>query len=153
MSSTPNAVPPPPGGKKSSVGSIVSQHAPAAIGILLLACVAFGMKYVVVASFLSSRRTEQVREHGQPAVAEVLSVRETNVYVNGKPRLRVEVRVIPPDAPEFSLEFTETMQYSNVGKYIEGNLLDVRYDPEKPDVIVVIGLAKPRLPSADERPQ
>lgn len=99
--------------------------------------------FMVVPQIRACQRDEHLREHGKPAVAEVVSIRETGNLYNRKPEVEIELRVQPPDAEAFSLELTKVLEHTELAKYVEGSLIDVRYDPAHPDDVAFVGLAQP----------
>jgi hypothetical protein len=98
--------------------------------------------FVIVSQVRACKREEHLRENGQPAVAEILSIRETGNLYNRKPEVEIELKVMPPEGEAFTLELTKVLDHTEIAKYVEGSLVDVRYDPAQPDDVAFIGLAK-----------
>ncbi len=108
---------------------------------------------VFIPQFRAHQREQHLLEQGQPAVAEIISIRETGNLYNKNPEVEIELRVQPPDAAAFSLEVTKVLEPTELAKYVQGSLVDVRYDPAQPDDVALVGLAKPTAPPAAEPPK
>jgi hypothetical protein len=98
--------------------------------------------FVVVPQIRACQRDQDLRENGKPAVAEIVSIRETGNLYNKKPEVEIELRVQPPDAEPFTLDLTKVLELTELAKYVEGSRVDVLYDPAQPDDVVFVGLAK-----------
>jgi hypothetical protein len=116
---------------------------------IVLSTLIFGLPGFMFVRYLTGpykrefAREQQLLEHGQPVLVEILSIRDTGSTWEGKPIVDIELEVRPLDAPAFTLEVTKVLAFTEIAKYIEGSLIDARYDPAEPDTVALIGLAKP----------
>jgi len=143
MSLPNNSMPPVQAGKSAVKPNKPTWEDLAGIGILILMFL-LPVSIYVVHGWYPAYRDKQVLEHGIPAIAEILSIKETGEdYRSPKPKVKMHLRVHPPDAPVLELSLTTGLTVTELIRYSPGSLVEIRYDPEKPNTAVLIGLAPP----------
>jgi hypothetical protein len=98
---------------------------------------------VFIPQILSHQREQRLLRHGRPAVAELLSIRETGNLYNRNPEVKARLRVQPADGEAFELEVTKVLRMTELAKYTEGSSIEVRYDPARRDDVALVRVAKP----------
>jgi hypothetical protein len=95
---------------------------------------------VFIPQILSQQREQRLVRHGQPAVAELLSIRETGNLYNRNPEVKARFRVQPADGEAFELEVTKVLRVTELVKYTEGSSIEVRFDPARRDDVALVRL-------------
>ena len=107
---------------------------------------------VFIPQICANQRDQQLLEHGQPAVAEIVSVRETGNRYNRQPEVELELRVQPTDGAAFSLAVTKVLSQSELAQYVQGSFVEVRYDPARSDSVALVGPAQPPVAKLEPSP-
>ena len=71
---------------------------------------------------------EKLLKTGEPAKAKILSVSETGVYINNKPRIAIELEVKPQTGLPFNAKIYAVISFLQPLLYQPGVILNVRYD-------------------------
>ena len=143
-----NSTPPASAGKSVAKRSKPTWLDLAVLGVVVLAGLGMLLTLASAMQFMTGHKREFARErhlleHGQPVLVEVLSIRETGGSWNEKPIVEIDLEVRPLDAPAFTLQVTKVLAFTDIIKYVEGSLIEARYDPAEPDTVVFIGVAQP----------
>ncbi|MBV8963096.1 MAG: hypothetical protein JOY67_15115 [Hyphomicrobiales bacterium] len=112
----------------------------ALLGILPIAI--FGI--IILRLWLSQARRRQLLQSGISAPARVLRLWDTGASINDNPKIRVELEVLPTDAPAFRAE--TAFYVSRLGgafAYQPGMMVKVRYDPRKSNPSVTLDEGAP----------
>jgi hypothetical protein len=114
----------------------------------LIPLIGFGFAGILLLPRMCAhQREQQLLEQGSPAVAEILSIRETGNVYNRKPEVKLEIRLQPPTGDVFTLEVKKVFSQTELARYVPGAFVEVRYDPTDPDDAAFV-----RLLDASERP-
>jgi len=114
--------------------------------ILLFVVLPFVVAALVIA-FVSWRssggpapvRTSDVLAHGDPAEADVLSVKALGGFLDVRPMVKMGLRIRVPDASPFELEVTQSIPRGMLSELREGTVVEVRVTPDRATAAVVLG--------------
>jgi hypothetical protein len=119
------------------------------LAMAIIPLIGFGIAAAfLIPQMCSQQREQELLEQGRPAVAEILSIRETGNLYNRKPEVEIQLRVKPAEGAEFSLEVTKVLSQTDLAKYVEGTLVEIRYDPADLDDVAFVKPVKPSAASA-----
>ena len=74
-------------------------------------------------------------KNGLEASAEILEMKDTGVTINNNPYVRLKLRVQPDGQPAYETSIGELV--SRIAFPSVGDTLKVRYDPAKPQDVIV----------------
>lgn len=92
---------------------------PIAIGGFFLVLVAFGR--------LARGGAEKILSDGPAGTCEILSVRETGVFLNQRPRLELQVRITRPDGTVVERTVKRAIGHDLLGRVHPGAVLPIRF--------------------------
>jgi hypothetical protein len=82
--------------------------------------------------------SEELRQNGVPATAEILEIWDTGWTINDNPVIGMKVRVQASDRPAFETRIEKTMvSRIAIPQFQPGRLVPIRFDPKDPTVIAV----------------
>jgi hypothetical protein len=84
-----------------------------------------------------SSRNRRLLRTGVPAVATILGVAESNVFVHNRPVLRFALRVEAPGAAPYDTEASTVVPFSAMGLIRPGARVGVRVDPSQPTKVAI----------------
>jgi hypothetical protein len=103
--------------------------------IVVLSCV---IPFAFVGWLLAgSSRNKRLLRSGVPAVATILGVSESNVFVNNRPVLRFALRVEAPGVAPYDTEASTVVPFSAMGLIRPGAKVGVRVDPSSPTKVAI----------------
>ena len=122
-----------------------------ALELLLLFVVLPFLVAGVVIAFVSWRagggpppiRTSDVLAEGIPGRAEIVSIRSMGGFLDGRPMVRIGLRVTAPDPAPFDLEITQSIPRGLLRDLSTGDVVDVRLTPDHGTGAVVLGGPSP----------
>jgi hypothetical protein len=95
-----------------------------------------GAFYLVLTGilWLIVRRRNRLVNTGVPAMATIISARDTGTMVNNQPRLALEVEIVPEDGRSpYRFETRKVIGHSALGAMRPGATLPVSVDPRRPE--------------------
>lgn len=84
-------------------------------------------------------RHNRLRSTGETAEASILKLQETGVRVNRQPRVKLTLSVRPSMRPAYEAVTHKLISYFEISQYQPGALLEVKFDPNNPQSVVVLG--------------
>ena len=109
-----------------------------AIGAVVLAIVVLSVTIGPVVKRAASQAKTKVK--GRDAVATIRAVADTGVEVNERAQIKLSVWVEPREIPAYAGEFMVTLSAVElVNSYQVGAQIRVRYDPEDPSQLALVG--------------
>jgi len=76
-------------------------------------------------------------ENGIPAKARIVSVRQTNMYVNNQPQIAFTLEVHPPSGTPYQAETKAVIPMVNIPQFQPGVELPVKIHPTDPSKVVL----------------
>ena len=94
--------------------------------------IGIGAFFLLLTGFsrLARAGAESIRNDGPPGTCEILSIRETGVYVNERPRMELHVRLTRPDGTVVETEDTCAIGHDMLGRLQPGAVLPIRFSPD-----------------------
>ncbi|WKB53781.1 hypothetical protein [Eleftheria terrae] len=92
--------------------------------------------YVVYDSLRVERLEREIRNHGRPAVATVLSARQTGSWVANNPELELLLRIQEEGAPARQQQATKIVPLAAAALFQPGVEMRLRIDPKDPGAFV-----------------
>jgi hypothetical protein len=120
------------------------------IAILLVIAVVVGIIALTFGpTMLRDWRELQLKDHGTDATAVLVSIKDTGDRLNEDPVVQFTVEITSPDDANKSWRATiETgMSAVELPKYKVGDQVRVRYDPEHPKHVALMGPFQPSQPA------
>jgi hypothetical protein len=115
------------------------------IAILLVLAVIVGIVALTVGPMmLRDWRELQLKDHGTDATAALLSIKDTGDRHNEDPIVQLTVEVRPESGEPWRATITTALSAVELPKYEVGDTVRVRYDPEKPQHVALIGPIQPQ---------
>lgn len=109
-----------------------------AIGMVLT--VVLGLLAVTVGPWAyQGWREQQILEHGTEATAELLKIIDTGNRSNDNPVVQLSVEVHPEGRGPFRASIETVLSVVDLKNYEVGGQIRVRYDPEDPSQVVLVG--------------
>ncbi|GAC1320721.1 MAG: hypothetical protein NVSMB12_20570 [Acidimicrobiales bacterium] len=84
-------------------------------------------------------RTSDVLREGEPASAEVLTVRNLGTILDVRPMIRVHIRISPAVGAAFELDVTQAVARSEVRRIRVGEQVDVRVLADRSAAALIAG--------------
>lgn len=84
-------------------------------------------------------RTSDVLRDGEPAPAEVLTLRNLGTILDVRPMVRLGLRISPSEGAPFDLEVTQTVSRGGLRQIRVGDRVEVRYLPDRSSAALVTG--------------
>ena len=108
--------------------------------VLLYLVLLFAGVAVLLVAFYSGWLTRpgnynRLMKNGLEASAEILEMKDTGVTINNNPYVRLKLRVHPDGQPAYETSIGELV--SRIAFPSVGDTLKVRYDPAKPQDVIV----------------
>jgi len=88
-------------------------------------------------------RTSEVLATGDPARADVLSIRSMGGLLDARPMVRFGLRIDTPDGADLELEVTQSVPRSVLREVQIGDRVEVRLTPDRSHAAIVLGGATP----------
>lgn len=122
------------------------------IAILLVLAVVVGIVALTFGpTMLRDWRELQLKDHGTDATAMLLSIKDTGDRLNEDPVVQLTVEITPQDGKVWRAQIETAMSAVELPKYKVGDQVWVRYDPEKPQHVALIGpIQPPPTPAASK---
>jgi hypothetical protein len=116
------------------------------IAILLVLAILVGIVALTFGpTMLRDWRELQLKDHGTDATAVLLSIKDTGDRLNEDPVVQLTVEITPQSGGDVWRASIETaMSAVELPKYKVGDQVRVRYDPEKPQHVALIGPLAPQ---------
>lgn len=89
----------------------------------------------VIARLRKGRRKQRLEQHGVPAVIRILQVSQTNVRINDRPLLSIEMEVHPETMSPYQMTKQLAVSEIMIPQLQPGNTLSGIVDPEDPENI------------------
>ena len=105
--------------------------------ILLLLVSLFGLP--LLPDLLQWRRDARILREGTAAKARILEARPTGDEHNDQPEVSLALEVQPAGAAPFSATLVTYLSPVYLPRFQPGAVVDVRFDPEKPSDVVLVG--------------
>ena len=80
---------------------------------------------------------ERLKKCGVQGVATLLSIEGTGIEINGRPQLRLQLRVQSPGQPTFLAEHKQCVSGTELAQLIPGSKLGVLYDPNERSQLIL----------------
>ena len=110
------------------------------IAILLVIAVIVGILALTVGPMmLRDWRELQLKDHGTDATATIVNIEDTGDRHNEDPIVQFTVDVQPESGEPWRAAIETAMSAVELPKYHVGDQVRVRYDPEKPKHVALIG--------------
>jgi len=121
--------------------------------VLLPMLLIFALVAAVFGWFWLAKVRKRARlEHGHPAEAEILEVWDTGLTVN---RINIQVglrlQVNPSLIPSYEVKTRTFVSRLQPTVYCPGMILEVRYDPDNPKRVAIVGIKEGQLKTASEQ--
>jgi hypothetical protein len=84
-------------------------------------------------------RHSRLRANGESAEATIVKVQETGMRVNRQPRVKITLEVRPSMRSPYQAVTHKIVSYFEVSQYQVGAVMDVKFDPNAPQHVVIIG--------------
>jgi hypothetical protein len=82
--------------------------------------------------------TQELREHGVSAQAEIVEIWDTGWTINDNPVIGMKVLVQPGDRPAYEATIEKTtVSRIAIPQFQPGNVIPVRFDPQNPSIVAV----------------
>ncbi len=118
-------------------------------GCVLTLAVLGGTGFLMYKAFGSTFKNmagnRNVIQSGVSAPAVILNVQDTGVTMNDNPQARIRVRVMPMGGEPFEAETTTFVGRFQVGMYVPGASLMVKYDPNDKTKVAIESIAQPGM--------
>lgn len=115
--------------------------------VFVLLCSALISACSMLASYTGEDVNQPVREHGIPAVAEILEVWDTNIRYNHHPVVGFRLRVSLKDGHSYEATTRNAISVVIIPQYQPGAVIPVKVDPQD-NSRVAIDIASPTRQSA-----
>jgi hypothetical protein len=112
-----------------------------------IAAVLLILGLTVVPIFKRALVEEGVRVEGTDATATIRALEDTGTRVNESPEIAFVLWVEPAQLPAYEAELTTTVSIVDLVHYRVGARVHVRYDPQQPSRIALIGPAPADAPA------
>lgn len=87
---------------------------------------------------LRDMRSREIRADGVVAPARVISLKDTGNRYNYQPEIAIEVEVMPKGRPPYRAVVKRVLTVADAAAFAPGTNLTVKYDPARPEDVVVI---------------
>jgi hypothetical protein len=85
------------------------------------------------------QREAEILRDGTPAKARVADIRPTGNMFNDQPEVTISMQVQPAAGEPFSAKVVTFMSPVYLPRFQPGALVDVRFDPKKPNDVALVG--------------
>lgn len=110
------------------------------IAILFVIAIIAGILAITVGPMmLRDWRELRIKENGTDATAVLVRIKDTGDRHNEDPIVQLTVDVTPESGEPWRAAIVTALSAVELPKYKEGDTVRVRYDPEKPEHVVLIG--------------
>lgn len=101
----------------------------------------FGLMFTAMAflfgtPILAGFRNRRVLRTGRSGEGRVISVTQTDTYVNNNPVVRITLEVTPSDGRPFEAETERLVNMAEIPQFQPGAVVPVRYDPDTQEVAI-----------------
>jgi len=115
--------------------------------IVFIAVVMIGVGVAVVPLITNAIEQDRLADHGVPAPARILVVRETNTRANHRWVFEVDLQVFPEKGGSYRASVSQPFSVRNAGLLREGEYATVHYDQLDRESLVIVSLGGPPPPS------
>lgn len=128
-------------GGASILITIISIACGCLLTLAILGATGFFMYKAFGSTFKSMVGNSNVLKTGVSAPAVILNVQDTGVTMNDNPQARIRLRVMPLGGEPFEAETTTIVGRFQVGMFVPGASLMVKYDPSDKTKVAIESLA------------
>lgn len=130
-------------GGASILITLISVVCGCVITLAVLGGTGFLMYKAFGSTFKNMAGNRNVLQTGVSAPAIILDVQDTGVTMNDNPQARIRVRVMPMGGEPFEAETTAFVGRFQVGLYVPGASLMVKYDPTDKTKVAIESIGQP----------
>lgn len=130
-------------GGASILITVVSILCGCVLTLAILGGTGFIMYKAFGSTFKNMAGNRNVLQTGVSAPAVILDVQDTGVTMNDNPQARIRVRVMPMGGEPFEAETTTFVGRFQVGLYVPGASLMVKYDPNDKTKVAIESIGQP----------
>lgn len=105
------------------------------VGILLV--VLDATMRLITGLMMQGQKAKRVLDTGESAQARILEMTQTGAYVNYQPMVKFRLEVMPPHGASYEGEFSGVVPMISLAKFSVGMIVPVKYDPQKPEDVVI----------------
>lgn len=91
--------------------------------------------FLLYRSWRRRRNEQRLQATGEPAMARILSVRETGLIINRRHEARIEVEVSHPERGTWTASLRRVMSIEDIQYFTPGCVFEVRFDPADPATV------------------
>lgn len=113
--------------------------------LIILGGTGFMIYKVFGSTFKNMAGNSNVLKSGVSAPAVILNVQDTGVTMNDNPQARIQLRVMPMGGEPFEAETTMFVGRFQVGMFVPGASVMVKYDPADKTKVAVESLSYPGM--------
>jgi hypothetical protein len=106
--------------------------------LLPVAIVALALSLTLGPMLLGNWRAQYVAQHGVPAQARILRLRETGTMYNYQPVVAFTLEVMPAGRPEYTAVANRVVTVLDAGRFNPGRVIAVKFDPTHPTRVVIL---------------
>ncbi|MBI3897456.1 MAG: hypothetical protein HY308_04060 [Gammaproteobacteria bacterium] len=92
--------------------------------------------WLTVSVILDQRREGKLRREGLPAIAKVVSVKQTGTWIGNNPQVEMELQVQPAEGDAYVLKHEEVVPIVNLVAIQPGATIRIRVAADDPQQIV-----------------
>lgn len=122
-----------------------------ACGCVITLAVLGGTGFIIYKAFGSTFKNmagnRNVLQNGVSAPAVIISVQDTGVTMNDNPQARIHLRVMPMGGEPFEADTTTFVGRFQVGMFVPGASLMVKYDPSDKTKVAIESVGQPGMPN------
>lgn len=130
-------------GGASILITVVSILCGCVLTLAILGGTGFIMYKAFGSTFKNMAGNRNVLQTGVSAPAVILDVQDTGVTMNDNPQARIRLRVMPMGGEAFEAETTTFVGRFQVGLYVPGASLMVKYDPSDRTKVAIESIGQP----------
>lgn len=91
--------------------------------------------FLLYRSWRRRQNEQRLQATGEPAMARILSVRETGHIVNRRHEARIVVEVTHPARGTWPASLRRVMSIEDIQFFVPGRIFEVRFDPADPGTV------------------
>ncbi|MCQ3939182.1 MAG: hypothetical protein DPW18_19365 [Chloroflexi bacterium] len=134
----------------STLITILSLVCGCLITLVTLAGAGFLVYKAFGGTFKNMAGNSSILRTGVSAPAVILNVQDTGVTMNDNPQARIRLRVMPVGGEPFEAETTAFVGRFQVGMFVPGASLMVKYDPNDKTRVAIESLSYPGMNAAGQ---
>ena len=108
--------------------------------VVILGVIAISFGIALGPGLFKDHQQQKVLESGVEAPATIIGIVDTGNRYNDNPEVLIQLNVNPEGVDSFDAEQNTVMSPVDLVKYKPGQAVRVKYDPEDPSIVAVIGL-------------